>query len=376
MKFKSLISISLLFLLVFNSFPALALDGDGEGRVKILDSDGNVRSDSIQKSENFAKPSNNDDVEPVEQAIEADPTQFTVTDSGMQAGEAMLVNAGMNLSYNIADQFLLSGIKINSLQIEEKKASDSGSITYSVLYKELNPFGVPFVNKILGVTGGIYFICMILIGALAYISFAVQSNFPTWFSKIRMELTGEEGFFNINDVFTVWGSEICGPVGTFAFIFFVANARDLLVSGMATDIVTTIASTSDSLPNYFLVCAGIYFNGVQRLVAQFGVFYFIAMVFIQWIIADLIAVFISVQKAAGLVIFSHIYFILLVLVDIVTVFLIWFGVQLVATTGIEAFSLVSILVAFGVDLFLILSMPLYIVLQLYTRTRSISIVGF
>ena len=34
--------------------------------------------------------------------------------------EAMLVNAGVNLSYNFADQFLLSGIKINSLNVENK----------------------------------------------------------------------------------------------------------------------------------------------------------------------------------------------------------------------------------------------------------------
>lgn len=369
MKLKSLFTISLIFLLVFFPFTVMASDGTGEDRAKVIGVDGKVKTDAIEKSENFTKPPH-DDNGSKEPAINSDINSFSGTDSGMQAGEAMLVNAGVNLSYNLADQFLLSGVKINSLRVEEKKVSNDGSFKYSIFSKEINIFGIEAVNKILLLTGGAYLIGMLIIGALAYISFSIQSNAPKWFSKLRMELTGEEGYFDINDVLTVWGSELFGPIATFAFIFLVVNLRNTLVSGMVTDIATTITSTHGSLPSYFIACVTWYFNGLQRLTAQFGIYYFISMIFVQWIVANLIAVFVSVPKAIGLAIFNHLYFVFLILVDIETVFFIWFGTVMATETGYPELSIIGILVSFVIGMGLILSMPLYVVSRIYFRNSS------
>lgn len=368
MKLKSLFIISLLFLLIFYPFTVAAADGTGENRVKVIGTDGTIRHDSIEKSENFSKPSHDDEEAPT---IKTDTGSITVTDSGMQAGEAMLVNAGVNLSYTFADQFLSSGIKINSLNVEEKKVATDGSLEYSIFAKELDIFGVEAVNKILMVTGGVYLIGMLIIGGLAYIAFSVQSSAPQWFSNLRMELTGEEKFFDVKDMFSVWGAELFGPVATFAFIYLVVDARNMLVSGMVTNIAANIASTSDSWPTYFIACVTWYFNGLQRLFAHFGIFYFVAMICIQWIVANLIAIIASVSKAAGLIIFNHIYFIFLILVDIETIFFIWFGTVLAAKTGYPEFSVIGIIFAFSIGVGLILSMPLYIASRIYFRKNSV-----
>lgn len=95
------------------------------------------------------------------------------------------------------------------------------------------------------------------------------------------------------------------------------------------------------------------------------------MICIQWIVGNLIAIFASVSKAAGLIIFNHLYFIFLILVDIETIFFIWFGTILAAETGYPEFSVIGIIFAFSIGVGLILSMPLYIASRIYFRKSSV-----
>jgi hypothetical protein len=357
MKFKCLLAVLCILLIPFTACAKDITDGSS---VKKMDSEGNIISigGEIKEKENTTV-----------QNVETSP------DSSTKAGEAMIENAIWNVAWGAGDQFLESGFKINSIGVEEKAVTGAKSFTYSVYSKEINPLKSETVRSILIPSIVFYAACMVILGSLAYIIYCAQSSAPKLVSKIRMGISGDEGFFDIEDVFTVWGSLIAGPIGTYAVINFAMNARNLLVMSMATSIVNTIAASSDSLPSYLLACISWYFSGLQRLIAYFGIYFFVATFLGLWVLVILIYLFASLEKAALVAGFSILEFVLCVLVDIVIVFLVWFGTHLIAETGIQEIGIATMIIAFVVALVLLVVVPIILFFKV-TKNGKIGTVGY
>lgn len=351
MKFKCLFLILLLSLLPFT---ASAIDTTDGSAVKKIGVDGKVISIGGEKS--------NDDNNNL--TVKNTEVSSGVSQSKMEAGQTMLENAWWEIAWSTGDKLLEAGFKINSIGMDEKSVTGAKTFTYSVYSKEINPFNSKTVKSIFYPSLGFYAVCMIILGAFAYIVYCAQENAPKLVSKIRKGISGDEGIFDIEDVFSVWGTLIGGPVGTYAIINFSINARNLLVISMATGIVSTIANSSDSLPSYLLACISWYFSGIQRLIAFYGIHLFVSMFLILWIVVILIYLFASLEKAALVAGFSILEFVLCVLVDIIIVAIVWFGTQLIAETGIQEIGFVSMIIAFFVALGLLVILPVCLFIRI------------
>lgn len=151
MKITSLLFIFLLLLLPFT---ALASDGAGESGVKVVKKDGSVSTDSIEKSENFSKPSADEPVIPMEteRAEDADLIRNEVSE-----GNALFVRSLVDGLY---DAFK-----------ETRDKTDSG-ITNGLIFTAVtfvpNPYDDPIIVDLYGGYTGIalYLIVIFILGEL------------------------------------------------------------------------------------------------------------------------------------------------------------------------------------------------------------------
>jgi hypothetical protein len=346
MKFKSLF---IIFLILF--FPFLA-SADGEDQVRIVHTDGTIDREGIESADNVsAIPS----IDPVQNS-----TKSSSPEDNMNLGKSMISGGLIDTAYLIADQFLDSGFRVSTTGLQENITSDSKQFTYSLFSQSLNPFEIPFIRDTIIKTGGFYYICALIIIGLAYCVFVLQHTIPGTFSQIREGLTGEEGFFDFWSMLRIWGIVLLWPPVALGWIWFLIYVRNIIVQGLATQLIDSINVSSDSLPLYFISCAIWFFNSIQKLIAEYTVYFFVAFVFIIGVLIAAVALFMSLKKAAGLTGFLNVYFILLLAMDVITLIIIKFGVDLMQYTGIDNFMIIAMIVSFFVDFLIIISPALYL----------------
>lgn len=351
MKIKGLF---IIFLILLLPFTALASDGTGEKNVKIIKKDGTISTDGIEKSENFSKHS--------EKESTTQPTQkIGNSETGMLAGQAMIENAAVNLTYSFADEFFLGGYKFASVGVKEKKITGSDELQYSLYSTELDPFTVPVVDNTLSKTKRIYYSVAIILICIAYMAFVLQNSAPKLFSSIQKGVSGEESFYDFKAVATSWIIAIVSPWAMLAWIKYgVLRTRNVIILGMTNQLVTTVGSSSDSLITYLLVRIGWYFNGLQKMMGEYGVHLIISLTFVFCAIIALLSIVSSLSSAVKFAGIINMYLILCVLMDIITLFFISFGIQMGLRSDSAVYStgyvLVGIIFAIVADL-LILVVP-------------------
>lgn len=313
MKYSSLIIIFLLLLLPFT-----ALADTGENGVKVIGTDGKEIKTSIEKSENFSSPDNQTDTE--QSSLKGD-------DSGLEAGELMIVNAGKEFAFWIPDMLLEGSYELSSVGMKEN-LSDTGSSQYSLYSTNLDPFNKPFVEDILHKTQRIYNLCAIIFICLAYWAFVTQYTTPILFSKIQEGIAGEESFFDFKAMVTVWGMVISLPYiityGSKGILYI----RNVVVLNMTATMTKSIDVSSESWINYFLSNLGKYINEFEKLAGEYGVYLIISLIFVFSAVIVLIAIFVSLSAAVKVFCVVSIYLIIFVIIDILTLFFITFGIQL------------------------------------------------
>lgn len=374
MRIKSLCIISLLLLLPYT---ALATDGTGEGNVKIIKKDGTISTDSIEKSDNFSKPSREEEPGTIPKTTSG----FKTTETGMLAGQAMIENAAVNLTYSFADEFFLGGYKFASVGVNEKKIAGSDELQYSLYSTELDPFNVPIVDNTLYKTERIYYAVAICLICIAYWAFTLQHSSPKLFSSIQKGIAGEESFYDFKAVVTSWVIAIASPWIMIAWIkYVVLRARNIIVMGMTSQLVTTVGQSSDSLITYLLIRIGWYFNGLQKLMGEYGIHLIVSLTFVICAIIALLSILVSLSSAVKFTGIVVMYQLLFVLMDIITLFFVSFGIQMGVRSESVVYStgyvLVGIVVAVVTD-FLILVIPsVWLFFQSRFSRRHVRIVGF
>lgn len=373
MKTKGLL---IIFLLLLFPFAASASDGTGEHSVKVIKNDGSISTDSIEKSENFSKPSENESVR-----VNDSVSDFGTTDTGMLAGQAMIENAAVNLTYSFADEFFLGGYKFASVGVTEEKITGTDELQYNLYSTELDPFNVPIVDSTLSKTKKIYYAVAIILICIAYMAFTLQNSAPKLFSSIQKGISGEESFYDFKAVTTSWVIAITAPwIMIFWIKYVVLRARNIIVMGMTTQLITTVGQSSDSLITYLLIRIGWYFNGLQKIMGEYGVHLIISVTFVVCAIIALLSIIVSLSSAVKFAGIVNMYLILFVLLDIITLFFVSFGIQMGARSESTVYStgyvLVGIIFAVVAD-FLILVIPsVWLFFQSRFSRRNINIVGF
>lgn len=343
---KSLMCLFSIFLIFsFLSFTAMA----GTGSVKVLNGKGeDITSDNHKEGDSHK---NTDAIENESKA--QDSTKLEVTESGMDAAETAVTNAGKELMYWIPDSCLKAGLSLSSAKMEENAATGSAKLTYSLYSEEINFFDIPVIVKFLAITGAIYYVLYFNAVWIALGVFALQIWKPQTYSEMRLSLMGEEKYFNIFSLLNVYSFGFFWPPGSFAFILLAIKVRNFITMTMTTQIIEGIGVSSESLPTYFILCVGYYFNIVQKMLAEYGVYLMITLVFV--IGAYLLGCMIfgsqkstrqEVKKLAGC-------FLTLLLLDVVTIFLIWFGVSMTVLKGSDGYSIAAVITAFIVGALII-----------------------
>ena len=343
MKFKSLIIIFLILILPFTAMAAT-----GEDTVKIIDSDGMGIKTGIEKSENFSSTSNQ---------TETQLSSSQATDSSLEAGELMIVNAGKEFAFWIPDMLLEGSYELSSVGMKEN-LSDSESSQYSLYSTNLDPFNKPFVEDILHKTQRIYYLCAIIFICLAYWAFVTQYTTPGIFAKIQEGIAGEESFFDFKAMITSWGMAIALPYIMYYGSKGILYLRNVIVMNMTATMIESINVSSESWINYFLSNLGKYINEFQKLVGEYGVYLIVSLIFVYSAVIVLLSIFVSLSTAVKVFCVVSIYLLIFVIIDILTLFFITFGVQLGA-----GYTLVGIVFAVICGLLLLIVPTVWIFFQ-------------
>jgi len=342
MKFTNLLVIFILLLLPFS---ADALETHSP---VIKDKSGNV----IPKEKQAHIPDDIDSSDKSQDKEEPKETPKKEDDSNTKAGEAMILNALMELPYSIADEFQEGGFKLASAGVEET-ITGSRQLQYSLYSKELDVFEPPFIRDCLAKTGRTYYLCAVILICLAYWVFVGQHTTPQLIGKIQDAFSGEESYFDFKALYTIWVGILAGPAVQYYFIKGIVKIRNVLVLGMTTAMVDSINTSSDSMPTYVITRIAWYFNNFQKLIGEYGIYFIVSLTFILCGILALQAIFISLKLAIKTWGFVNFYFILLVFMDIITLYFVSFGVQLGNSKDNWAYVLPGIIAAVAAD-FLIL----------------------
>ena len=346
MKYLNLIIIFLLLLLPFT-----AMAETGENNVKVIGVDGKKVAGGIEKSENFSGPDKSSDIET------ESSSSLKVTDSGLEAGELMIVNAGKEFAFWIPDMLLEGSYELSSVGMKEN-LSDSKTSQYSLYSTNFDPFKKPFVEKILHKTQRIYYACAVIFICLAYWAFVTQYTTPSVFAKIQEGIAGEESFFDFKAMVTSWGMAITLPYilsyGGKAIIYL----RNVFVLNMTATMVQSIVVSSESWINYFLGNLGKYINEFQKMMGEYGVYLIISLIFVFSAVIVLLSIFVSLSAAVKVFCIVSVYLLIFVIIDILTLFFITFGIQLGA-----GYTLIGIVFAVIAGLILLIVPTIWLFFQ-------------
>lgn len=363
----------ILSIFLFLAFSGVAY-AYGEQNVKLIHTDGTIEKimPTYQK--------NNSDNQPVANYSKfyTNVTQPQVTQPSVEnvkTGTDMVTNgvsSGLiSVMFTLCDNILASAFNMSSAGVQNTATNKSKTLTYSLYAEEINPFKAPFVQSILLITGALYYICWLIAIWLSLAIFGIQQLAPRTFTKIKEAVTGEEGYFDIFSMFEtyfMWGGY---PIGSFIVVSMFFFFRNLIVSSMTTDIINNIGTSSSSLPTYFILCVGYYFNIIQKIIAEYGAYLIVSMLFVIGVILGFTTLFYSFKVAVRIAFFISVLFGLLLLVDIITVFCIWFGVSMITYTGNQGFSIAAIVTAGILDALILLSPVLFIFLKFSSGKKII-----
>lgn len=361
--------LSIILFLILCSSTAYAF---GEQNVKIIHTDGSIEKINPQK--------NNKDNQPTANHTKVDttttqPVTQNETAQKEQAKDLLTssVTGGIIGAASIlCDNVLNSGFDMSGVTAQQKIVNNSKTLTYSLYSEEINPFKAPFVQSMLLITGALYYICWIIAVFLSLGIFGLQQMSPRFFSDIRESITGEEGYYDVFRMFETFGMWGGYPIGSFIVISMLIFLRNLIVASMTTQIIDSIGASSQSLPTYFILTIGYYFNIIQKVIAEYGAYLIVCMVFVIGLILGFATLFYSFKLAVRTAFFIALLFGLLLMVDIVTIFCIWFAVSMIAYTGNQGFAIAGVLSAFVVDALILLSPIIFLYFKLSSGKKLIA----
>ncbi len=365
MKLKSL-AISLLFIFLFSA--CIASAGTGEDNVKVTKVVDGKKVDITKDNKEEGDKKSTGDTK-TEEATQKEDTAIKSKVTDMEAGQAMIENAGINIGYRIGDEFLKGGFKFSSVDVENRKVTDDKTLTYSLYSKEMNPFKEESVRRSVIITYLIHVViamCVALLGVCRYVAQVVD---PKRTTKIMAGFSGEYVQFDMVCFLVLCVGVITMPIFDVMGISYCVLNRNVLAGLMTSQTLDIVGATTESLPTYVLVNAAWYFNNLEKLFGEYAVFTMTKLLIVKtWIQAAIVLVG-SLTKAAFLQAGVMIGFILVLLMDIITLYLVSSGIDY-GVNGSWGHALIGMILAAVVCFIIIAVLISFPVVLLYARIRS------
>lgn len=347
MKFKPLL---VLFFILLIPFLASASDGQGEKGVQVLDKNGSVVKDAVEKSDNVST-ANVDSL-----TSSSSGTTLKITDSGMSAGKEMMVNAFKDSAFWVGDTFLKGGYEIASIGVENKSVADSQTPKYELYSKDLNPFEPPVVKVFIGLCVIFHIAVIIIFMFLGSFVYSLQSLAPKEVSKFRAGFSGEESYFDIRSYLFVCGTVFFSPFIDAFGIWYSTLNRNAVVSFMTSRMIEVLNVSSDSLPTYLLVNFTWYANMLEKVLGEYTIYLLTSLLIIKSWIIGVILIFGSLKHAAIFHFSVMISFLLVLFMDIITLFFVSFGAELSVWRSNWGYTLSGMVIAAIVDAMILYAM--------------------
>jgi hypothetical protein len=281
-----------------------------------------------------------------------------ITDSGLQAGQTMITNAGKDFGFWAADSFLQGGFKFASVGVEEKNVTDAKTPRYTLYSKELKPFSAPVVKEFVLLTFIFHVVVCIIFILLGNIVYILQKILPREVSKFRAGFSGEESYFDIKYYMLLCCGILFMPFIDSFGIWYSSLNRNVIVSFMTTRMIDVLGTTSDNLPTYLLVNLSWYVNMFEKVCGEYTVYLLASFVVVKsWIMAVLF-LFGSIKQVAVFHFTVMFGFILVLIMDIITLFFVSFGVELSVWKGNWGYTLTGMITACFIDALILVAVAL------------------
>ena len=363
---KCFLSFAILIIFLFSV--GIASAGTGEDNVKVIKVvDGkkvDITKDNKEKGDKKSTGGTNKEEETQK---EDTATESKVTD--MEAGQAMIENAGINIGYRIGDEFLKGGFKFSSVDVENRKVTDDKTLTYSLYSKEMNPFKEESVRRSIIITYLIHVVFAISITLLGVCRYVAQVVDPKRTTKFMAGFSGEYVQFDIVCFIILGVGVLVMPIFDVLGISYSLLNRNVIAGLMTAKTLDIVGATTESLPTYILVNAAWYFNNLEKLFGEYAINTMVKLVIVKTWVQAVIVLFGSLTKAAFVQAGVMIGFILVLLMDIITLFFVSSGIDYMAN-GSWGHALIGMVVAAIIDFLIIAGMFAFPVLLLYSRIRS------
>lgn len=368
MKLKSLISLSLIFLLLF---PCIVSADTGKARVIHTNDDGSktdITDDNYEESDDDTPHASDDDDE---NEAEEEKSSFIESDAtGAEVVSDAVTNGGINIGYRIGDEFLEGGFKLASIDIEERQVTGEKTMTYSLYSKKLNPFEDASVRKTVIMTYICHVVVAIVVILFGVCRYVAQTVWPRKTTQTMAGFSGEYTQFDIVCFLVLAVGVIIMPVCDLLGISYCLLNRNVMAGLMTIRTLDIVGATTESLPTYILVNAAWYFNNLEKLFGEYAVNTMTKLLIVKTWVQAAIVIIGSLKKAAVLQVGVMVGFILVLFMDIITLFFVSSGIDYGVNDGNWGHALIGMGLAAVIDFLIILFIVVFPFVILYARIRS------
>jgi hypothetical protein len=162
--------------------------------------------------------------------------------------------------------------------------SSTGTVTFRVNTKVIEPFSPPFVQQTLLPTVGFAILIVFLVFGGSYLMLLAQEVIPEQFSDFRETFTGEEKPYSANTMITACCLAILYPIVIIAYIFLITGGRNLIIFAISPHAVVLPDMVSDSIPTELLTGLSAYSNSLQTAFCEYGIYVIVAIAAVVWIV--------------------------------------------------------------------------------------------
>jgi hypothetical protein len=352
-----------LLIILLSPFLSLATSDDGS-QVKTIDKDGSVvkvggevNKSSVDESVNYSTGSNA-------------PSTIAPNTANLVAGQAMIENAGKNLSYWFGDSLRESALSIASTDVNQ---SVTGPKTprYTLYSKEIKPFSAPNVWIFLMICAAFHLFASMFFIFLGISVFVAGTIWPKEVGNIRAGLSGEYTQFDVKAYLLVCGCVMLLPLIDAFGIWYSVLFRNGLATFMNNQMVDVLNIASNDIINKIVFSLTLYVNYLEKALGEYTVYVMTSFIFIKTWVTAFILLFGSLKQAAVLHFTVMIGFLLVLLMDIQTLLFISYGVAFSVWKNNPVYSLAGMIVGGLIDgliLAIIFLIPALIVYRKVNRS--------
>ncbi len=350
---------ALFLFLLFSCVSSATQNTDGDN-AKVIGADGTVQNGRVEVVHTSTQSAGNNSSSVSTANVGQDYT------NGIQAVQTAFQNGLNGFSEEFIHQLMVGSVAI----FEAKTANTStGTVTFRVNSKVIEPLSPPFVLQTLLPTVGFAILIVFLVFGGSYLMLLAQEVIPEQFSDFREAFTGEEKPYSANIMTTACVLAILYPIVIITYIFLITGGRNLIVFAISPHEVTLPDMVSNSIPTELLTGLSAYSNSLQTAFCEYGIYAIVAIAAVVWIITCVLGMLGAIRALVFLNVVTWGSYLLFNCGDIINTVAVSFGIGTYSFTGNPIFLTVGIL-AGG-----FLNYAIFVLLVIYAIFRGRKAIG-